>query len=426
MIKQRTIAWKPFSKPHRKYIKACLENTINIAEGAVRAGKTIDNVIAMAMMLEITEDAIHLVSGLTVGAAKLNVGVCNGFGLEYIFKGRSRWGKYKDNEALFINTQTGEKVVIFSGGGKADSYKRIRGNSYGIWLATEINLHHDSFIKEAFNRQLASKMRKILWDMNPDEPSHFIYTDYMDTYQAKKEQGLMLYNYGHFTIFDNISISEERKKEIVNQYDVESIWYKRDILGERLHAEGLIYNLDNIEWTDTVNPKDILWIDLAIDSGYQISATTFSAYAMLRSGKIAVLDTYYFKPSDKSKKAPSEISKELYTFMVFISSKYKITFDELSIDSAEGALRNQFKLDYSIKLKPVVKLSKKDMIKYADDMLRKGVVIVQTENNTIWYKEHKFYRWDNAKEQPVKENDHTCDTFQYCICNNLRKYGLKG
>lgn len=41
-------------------------------------------------------------------------------------------GKYKDNEALYINTQTGEKVVIFAGGGQADSYKRILGNSYRI------------------------------------------------------------------------------------------------------------------------------------------------------------------------------------------------------------------------------------------------------------------------------------------------------
>ena len=41
-------------------------------------------------------------------------------------------------------TLTGEKIVIFAGGGKADSYKKILGNSYGLWIATEINEHYDS------------------------------------------------------------------------------------------------------------------------------------------------------------------------------------------------------------------------------------------------------------------------------------------
>ena len=34
---------------------------------------------------------------------------------------------------MYIQTQTGEKIVIFAGGGKADSYKKILGNSYGLW-----------------------------------------------------------------------------------------------------------------------------------------------------------------------------------------------------------------------------------------------------------------------------------------------------
>ena len=83
-----------------------------------------------------------------------NIGECNGFGLEYYFRGRNRWGKFKDNEALFVKTAVGERIVIFAGGGKADSFKKIRSNSYGMWIATEINLHHDSTVKEAFNRRL--------------------------------------------------------------------------------------------------------------------------------------------------------------------------------------------------------------------------------------------------------------------------------
>lgn len=136
-------------------------------------------------------------------------------------------------------TRSGEKIVIFSGGKNSDSFKRIRGNSYGMWIATEINLHADSFIKEAFNRQLAAKDRRVFWDLNPSSPDHFIYRDYIDKFASLEAESF--YNYGHFTIRDNALITPERLAEIVAQYDETTVWYKRDILGERIAAEGLIY-----------------------------------------------------------------------------------------------------------------------------------------------------------------------------------------
>ena len=162
MSKTATIPWGAFSGKHKRYIRAALKNRMCVAEGAIRSGKTIDHCIIAAAYLEQSPDRFHLASGSTIGNAKLNIGVCNGFGLENLFRGRCRWGKYRDNEALFIRTQTGEKVVIFVGGAKADSYKRILGNSYGLWIATEINEHYDcsdsriSFVKVATGRQLAA------------------------------------------------------------------------------------------------------------------------------------------------------------------------------------------------------------------------------------------------------------------------------
>ena len=112
-----------------------------------------------------------------------------------------------------------------------------------MWIGTEINLHHDNTIKEAFNRQLAAKRRKIFWDLNPDNPNADIYTKYIDLYAKKHKDGTLLggYNYQHFTIFDNVNIPDLRKQEIISQYDQNSIWYLRDILGKRCIAEGLCY-----------------------------------------------------------------------------------------------------------------------------------------------------------------------------------------
>jgi len=235
-----------FGEEHKAYIRRCRHCTYNILEGAVRSGKTVDNVFAFAYELKRTPDKIHLASGSTLGNAKMNIGDANGFGLEWIFRGQCRWGKYKGMEALIIqgpDTNFKQKIVIFAGSFKADSFKAIRGNSYGMWIATEINLHHDNFIKEAFNRQLAAINRKIFWDLNPEHPKAPIYTKYLDVYAEKAAAGTLLggYNYEHFNIFQNINISQQRLQEIISQYDEGSIWYIRDIEGNRAIAEGLIY-----------------------------------------------------------------------------------------------------------------------------------------------------------------------------------------
>lgn len=284
-----------FSQKHKDYIRKCSECEFNVAEGAVRAGKTVDNVFAFAHELKTTPDKIHLATGSTVGNAKLNIGVCNGLGLENIFRGQSHWGKFKDNEALFIKgPDTGgiEKVVIFAGAAKEDSFKKIRGNSYGMWIATEINLHHDNTIKEANNRLLAAKRLKIFWDLNPDNPKHPIYTEYIDKYRDLQKAGEFPggYNYMHCTIYDNVTITPDRLKSIESRYDQNSIWYMRDIKGMRVIASGLIYR----HFADDVSTKqysyrfkgdkvrDIMLLNVGIDFGGSGSGHSFTATAITR------------------------------------------------------------------------------------------------------------------------------------------------
>ena len=88
MSRTQTIPWGAFSPKHKAYIKQALKNRMCVAEGAIRSGKTIDHCIIAAAYLEETPDKFHLASGSTIGNAKLNIGVCNGFGLENLFRGR--------------------------------------------------------------------------------------------------------------------------------------------------------------------------------------------------------------------------------------------------------------------------------------------------------------------------------------------------
>ena len=316
-----------FGKKHREYMKSAFVSTVNVAEGAVRAGKTIDNVFVFAALLEKSPDRFHLATGSTLGNAKLNIGECNGLGLEHIFEGRCAWTRYRGNEALRVNTKAGERIVIFSGGKNSDSFKRIRGNSYGMWIATEINLHSDSFIKEAFNRQLAALDRRVFWDLNPSSPNHFIYSDYIDKFPHVRSE--RYYNYAHFTIHDNPVIDEERVRQIVAQYDPESVWYRRDILGERCAAEGLIYRkfADNprLFTVDHVVADSIEFVTVGVDFGGNRSKTTFVATAFLKSdsgyGGVVILAEHAVA-GQKGEIDSGRINRELSAFLERIMADF--------------------------------------------------------------------------------------------------------
>lgn len=344
----QTIPWAPFSEKHKRYIHTALSKTFCVAEGAIRSGKTIDNCIIAAAYLEKCRDKIHLASGSTIGNAKLNIGVCNGFGLENLFRGRCRWGKYRGNEALFVDTQTGEKIILFTGGGKADSYRRILGNSYGLWIATEINEHYDSddsresFVKVAFGRQAAAADRLILWDLNPCNPRHRIYTDYIDLY---KKQGLPGYHYEHFTIADNLAISQERREEIEAQYDRNSVWYRRDILGQRCAAQGLIYQsfADDTEKYLIDDPLDwcqerrvhITTVMIGVDFGGTNSATKFQATGITPAGMVIALEEEYIDHKKRSVD-PDRLNVLFSEFVRRVTERYGPA--ETRADSAEQIL----------------------------------------------------------------------------------------
>lgn len=331
--KKKTIIFN-FSEKHKNYIRQCEKCLYNVAEGAVRAGKTVDNVFAFAHEIKTAPDRIHLATGSTVANAKLNIGDCNGLGLEWIFRGQCHWGKYKDNEALFIKgpaTGNQQKIVIFAGAAKADSFKKIRGNSYGMWIATEINLHHDNTIKEAFNRQLAAKRLKVFWDLNPDNPNANIYTEYIDKYKDQSDAGEFIggYNYMHCTIYDNINITQERLKETESRYDKNSIWYLRDIKGQRVVANGLIYrrfaddtSTKQYAFRLDEKPNNISEIIIGIDFGGNGSGHSFTATAITRGFQNVVVLASEWIDCSKDEIDPEDLGNRFCNFCQKILSRY--------------------------------------------------------------------------------------------------------
>lgn len=348
-MSSQAIPWGMFSEKHKLYIRSCLKNMMSTAEGAVRSGKTVDHCIAAAAYLETCPDKIHLASGSSSANAKLNIGESNGFGLEHLFRGRCHWSKYKGNDALVIRTQTGEKVVVFAGAAKINSFQKILGNSYGLWIATEINQHHDSFIKCAFSRQLAAVDRKVLWDLNPSTPKHWIYTDYIDLY---REKGIN--NYQHFTIADNATVSEERMAEILLQYVEGSVWHRRDILGERCAAEGLCYPqfANNTEsFIIDKAPDDITMIIIGVDFGGNKSGHSFIANGITRNMReVVTLEDHYRKEII----TPKQLDEDFVAFINKVKTNYpNIRAFEVNCDSEATVLIQGLKVASAVEHLPV-------------------------------------------------------------------------
>lgn len=272
----------PLSQNQYEFFQRATYSWFNVAEGGKRGGKNVLTTLIFGSMLETHPNKIHLTAGVSGATAKLNIWDCDGYGLLNYFEGRCREGKYKDRDCMYVQTKTGEKIVLVSGGGKDGDEKLIKGNTYGMVYITEANECHPKFLKECFDRTLSSADRKIFHDLNPKEPEHWYYTEILGYHEEQQAQDDGYgYNYGHFTIADNMSLSTEQIKAVLKTYRKGTVWYDRDIRGQRVVAEGLIFRyfaehpddfcVDDNECKSHTYSKRVMGIDF----GGNGSKTTF-------------------------------------------------------------------------------------------------------------------------------------------------------
>ncbi len=210
-------------------------------------------------------------------------------------------------------------------------------------------------------------------------------------------------------------------------------YYRWMYLGEVVGLGTNIYNMDNFKPLEQLPDDDVITnVFYSVDTGHEVSATTCGAYGVTKKGSVILLDTYYYSPQGKAhKKPPSELSKDLKRFVDKVSDWLGKQPTNMTIDSAEGALDNQFYNDFGIHWHKVNKLKKVDMIDRVQDLLAQGrFYYLKRPENDIFIAEHRKYQWDENTLQSddpkvIKEDDHTCDMFQYFVRDNERFLGLK-
>ena len=108
----------PFSVRQMEYFQRCFSNWFNVAEGGKRGGKNVLQVMAFCTLLETHKNKIHLVAGVSVATAKLNILDCDGYGLLNYFEGRCREGKYKDRDCVYIRRKRERRLFWYPVAGK--------------------------------------------------------------------------------------------------------------------------------------------------------------------------------------------------------------------------------------------------------------------------------------------------------------------
>lgn len=398
--------FKPFSKKQRKVLNWWTDGSPVrdrdgiICDGAIRSGKT------MSMSLSFVLWAMHTFNGeqfamcgKTIGSFRRNVL----FWLKVMLAGRGYSCEEKRGENLVIVTKDGRQNFFYIFGGTDErSQDLIQGLTLAGVFLDEVALMPESFVNQATGR--CSVDGSTMWfNCNPEYPSHWFKVKWIDQAKAK---GLL---YIHFTMDDNLSLSERVKERYKRMYT--GVWYERFILGLWVLAQGLIYSMFQDAIGEAPEGPAEKYC-LSIDYGTQ------NAFAALLWGKYgdvwwAVREYYYSGREEGIQKTDEEYAADLDAAFADITPGQSIeTIIDPSAASFIALLRKRQHRYKVLKADNAVL----DGIRETATCLKNGKIRI-SDRLTAWRKEAEGYIWDESAkdDRPVKTNDHAMDAMRYFV-----------
>lgn len=286
--------FKPFSRKQRKVLNWwCRSSPVRdyngiIADGAIRSGKSVAMSLSFVVWAMSEFEACNFaMCGKTIGSFRRNVL----FWLKLMLRSRGYSVSEQRTENLVIARRGSVENYFYVFGGKDErSQDLIQGITLAGVFFDEVALMPESFVNQATGR-CSVDGSKFWFNCNPGSPAHWFKTGWIDKRQDKR----LLYL--HFTMDDNLSLSEAVKERYRSTYT--GVFFKRYILGEWKSADGVIYRqfADDPERfiLDEV-PADIIIGTMGLDFGGNGSAHAGCLVGITRGYRsIVILGEYYRK-----------------------------------------------------------------------------------------------------------------------------------
>lgn len=409
--------FQPFSKKQRKVLNWwCDESPVKncdgiIADGAIRSGKTVSMSLSFAVWAMTNFNGQNFaMCGKTIGSFRRNVL----FWLKMMLK--SRGYTVTDHRADNLVTVTRgdvENNFYIFGGKDERSQDLIQGITLAGVFFDEVALMPESFANQATGR-CSVDGSKFWFNCNPDGPYHWFKQNWID---RRKEKHLI---YLHFTMDDNLSLSEAVKQRYRGMYS--GVFYKRYIQGLWCMAEGIIYDMFS-EDRHVRKLKDFAEQLIghnryvSCDYGTQ-NATVFLLWEKGLDGVWYCTREYYYSGRDTGKqKTDSQYADDLEKWLNGTRIR-GIIVDPAAASFITELRKRGYKV---VKAKNDVE----DGIRLVSTLLNLDKIVFE-EGCVNTRKEFASYIWDekaaeHGEDKPVKQFDHAMDAlryFCYTILNN--------
>lgn len=322
-----------------------------------------------------------------------------------------------------------------------DDFQKLKSNDINnviaVWYeeaaefkdAEEFDQTNSTFIRQKHPK---AKQVKFFWSWNPPRNPYEWINEWTEKQRGKKGWLVDKSSY----LDDELGfVNDQMLIEINNIKESDYDYYRYLYLGEAVGLGTNIYNMNLFHPLDAFPDDEYLMnIYFSQDSGQQTSATTESCYGLTNTGKVILLNTYYYSPVGKvNKKAPSDFAEDLHKVEHEWIEQWGMEPWKKSADSATSdfALDHEMIKRYNERYHHVKKVDKMQMIDNVQHLLATGrFYYLDIPENQIFIKQHQKYQLDEKtvntdNPKVIKVDDHTCDQFQYFVLDNLRDLDLK-
>ena len=362
-------------------------------EGSVSSGKTWISLVLWAFWVKtMPKENLYMMCAKSLTTLKRN---CLLLLQELVGENNFSFSTTSKEALLF-----GRKVFL-EGANDIRSESKIRGLTLQGAYCDEVTQFPRDFFTMLLSR-LRQPGAKLIATTNPDSPSHWLKTEYID--RADELDFLDI----KFLLSDNSTLPQEYVENIRREYV--GVFYERFILGNWVNAEGMIYPLFQEAIEEA--PKLIGASEhvLSIDYGTQ---NAFAALIWERHGNAwyAIKEYYYSGRATNKQKTDDEYGMDMDEFVKPFSSHERHI--ETIIDPSAASFIALLKKKNWSKVR-AARNDVDDGIRETASAMYRGLIKF-SPNLKCWRREIEGYVWEEGTEKPVKENDHLMDSMRYFV-----------